>query len=95
MLRRLADAGAELIIGGHIHQATVGERREFEVLGDGGARCVLATAPGLGRPRPSRRYEVRGVLVHRADERELVIEAYAWSGETWLRTGTRSFPRGS
>ena len=44
-------AGAELIVGGHTHQAAICERREFEVL-DGDTRsCVLATAPGLGRPR--------------------------------------------
>ncbi len=95
VLRRLAAAGAELILGGHVHQATIAERRDFEVVPGEVAACVLATAPGLGRPRPNRAHEVRGVLVHRADERELVIDAYAWSGETWMRTGTRSFPRGS
>ena len=66
VLEELAAAGAELIVGGHTHQAAICERREFEVL-DGDTRsCVLATAPGLGRPRAGRRYEVRGVLVHRA-----------------------------
>ena len=52
MLARLAGAGAELILGGHIHQATIAERREFEVVPGAGRACVLATAPGLGRPRP-------------------------------------------
>jgi 3',5'-cyclic AMP phosphodiesterase CpdA len=95
VLRRLAAAGAELILGGHVHQATIAERRDFEVVPGEVAACVLATAPGLGRPRPNRAHEARGVLVHRADERELAIDAYAWSGEAWVRTGTRSFPRGS
>ena len=32
VLARLVDSGAELIVGGHIHQGTVSERHEFEVL---------------------------------------------------------------
>ena len=31
VLAALVDAGAELILAGHIHQAAVGERHEFEV----------------------------------------------------------------
>ena len=51
--RRLAAAGAELVVGGHVHQAGIAERREFEALeDDGGSAVVLATVPGLGRPRP-------------------------------------------
>jgi len=93
VLRRLAGAGAELILGGHVHQATIAERRDFEVVRGEAAACVLATAPGLGRPRPSRAHEALGVLVHRADGKELSIDAYAWSGETWALTGTRTFGR--
>jgi len=93
VLRRLAAAGAELILGGHVHQAAVAERRDFEVLPGNVAACVLATAPGLGRPRARRAHETRGVLVHRADEWQLTVEAYAWSGEAWVLTGTRTFPR--
>jgi 3',5'-cyclic AMP phosphodiesterase CpdA len=94
VLARLADAGAELIVGGHIHQATVVTRRDFEVL-DGASRdCVVATAPGLGRPRPGRRYEVRGVLVHRADEHTITTETHVWRDDEWAITGTRTFPRG-
>src|SRR5262249_30813553 len=94
VLRRLASAGAELILGGHVHQATIAERRDFEVVPGSVASCVLATAPGLGRPRPNRAHEARGVLVHRADDNEFSIEAYAWTGETWALTGTRTFTRG-
>ena len=51
VLERLADAGAELIVGGHVHQGT--DCRAARVRGaDRDARaCVVATAPGLGRPR--------------------------------------------
>ena len=93
VLARLADAGAEVIIGGHTHQAMVGERRDFEVLGAGSRPCVLATAPGLGRPRPGRRYEARGVLVHRFDERSLTVETHIWNGEAWVESSARTFPR--
>ncbi len=94
LLARLAGAGAELILGGHIHQATIAERREFEVVPGAGRACVLATAPGLGRPRPSRPYEARGLLVHRADERALTVEAHVWRDEAFAISATRTFPRG-
>src|SRR5688500_11367356 len=32
LLGAFVDAGAELIVSGHVHQSTVGERREFEVV---------------------------------------------------------------
>jgi len=93
VLRRLAGAGAELVLSGHVHQTTITDRRDFEVVAGEVTACVLATAPGLGRPRPSRAHEARGVLVHRADEEQIAVDAYAWSGETWVLTGTRTFPR--
>lgn len=94
MLDRLAGAGAELILSGHIHQGTVAERREFEIASGTARTCVLATAPGLGRPRPDRRNEARGVLVHTADERQIAVETYVWVGGAWTLTATRAFPRG-
>jgi 3',5'-cyclic AMP phosphodiesterase CpdA len=93
-LERLAAAGAELIVGGHTHQAAICERREFEVL-DGETRsCVLATAPGLGRPRAGRRFEVRGMLVYDANERRIRVETYIWRAGSWSLTARREFPRG-
>ena len=94
VLRALRDAGVELVAGGHVHQASVTETREFRVLpGDGGA-LVLATAPGLGRPRPSRREEVRGANVYEANEAELVVTTYAWTGGELEAIGRRTFARG-
>jgi 3',5'-cyclic AMP phosphodiesterase CpdA len=93
LLTRLAGAGAELILSGHIHQAAVVERREFEVVTGASQTCVIATAPGLGRPRSNRSFEARGVLVHRADAEAIAVEPYVWRDEAWVPTGTRTFPR--
>ena len=93
VLRRLAGAGAELILGGHVHQTTIAERRDFEVVP--GEATRLRARDGA-RPRPSApepAHEARGVLVHRADEKEIAVETHVWSGEAWLLTGTRTFPR--
>ncbi|MGH3002114.1 MAG: metallophosphoesterase family protein [Gaiellaceae bacterium] len=94
VLARLVDSGAELILGGHIHQSTVSERHEFEVI-EGDARgVVVSIAPGLGRPRPRRRGEARGCVVYRADERTLSVETYIWREDDWGLTATRTFARG-
>jgi 3',5'-cyclic AMP phosphodiesterase CpdA len=93
VLASLVDAGADLILGGHIHQATVSERHEFEVL-DGEARgVVVSIAPGLGRPRPHRRGEACGCVVYRADGESITVETSIWHGGTWTRTAVRIFPR--
>jgi 3',5'-cyclic AMP phosphodiesterase CpdA len=93
VLARLVDCGAELILGGHIHQATVCERHEFEVLGPDAGGVVVSIAPGFGRPRPKRRGEARGVTVYRADERSLQVDTHIWVGEGWELTAVRTFPR--
>jgi 3',5'-cyclic AMP phosphodiesterase CpdA len=94
VLSRFVDAGAELIVGGHVHQATVAERHEFEVLANGAAGAVVTTAPGFDRPRPGRRGEAQGLLVYTAEERELRVETYLWLDETWTPSGLRVFARG-
>jgi 3',5'-cyclic AMP phosphodiesterase CpdA len=94
VLARLVDSGAELILGGHIHQATVCERHEFEVLGPGADGVIVSIAPGFGRPRPNRRGEARGVTVYRADERKLQVDTHIWVGDGWELTAVRTFPRG-
>jgi 3',5'-cyclic AMP phosphodiesterase CpdA len=94
VLARLVDCGAELIVGGHVHQGAVCERHEFEVLAGDARGAVIATAPGFSRPRPNRRGEARGVLVYSADERRIRVETYIWRDDGFGLTGLRVFPRG-
>ena len=94
VLTRLVAAGAELLVGGHVHQGAVAERREFEVTNDRTAGAVVTTAPGLGQPRPHRHGEARGCLVYRVDPSTITVETYIWRGGDWGLTATRTFPRG-
>ncbi len=95
VLHALAGAGAELILSGHIHQAAVYERHEFEVLDDDdGARTVLAGAPGFGRPRPHRLGEARGLHVHEIDDDAIVVRTYLWTrGTSRSRPSAASYAR--
>ena len=92
VLARLVAAGAELIVGGHIHQAAVAERHEFEVLA-GPPGCVISIAPGLTQPRPKRLGEARGCVVYRADEQSLTCETSIWQGDDWEPIAERRFRR--
>lgn len=95
VLAALVDAGAELILAGHIHQSTVSERREFEVSQGGERGVTVSIAPGLGQPRPSRRGEARGLHVYEADDTSIRVLTYVWREGTWSLTASRRFPRGS
>ncbi len=95
VLGRLLDAGAELILSGHTHQGALAERHEFEVWTGGQAGVTVATAPGLGQPRPHRRGEARGLLVFDAEPGELLAHTYVWRAGEWGLTATRRFPRGA
>jgi len=94
VLATLVDCGAELIVGGHIHQGTVSERHEFEVVTGDVRGVVVSIAPGLGQPRPQRRGEARGCIVYRAEERTLTVDTYIWRDDDWGLTAVRTFPRG-
>jgi 3',5'-cyclic AMP phosphodiesterase CpdA len=94
VLAGLVDAGAELILAGHIHQAAVSERHEFEVERDGLRGVTVSVAPGLGQPRPNRRGEARGLHVYEATAESLLVETYTWRDDDWGLTGIRRFPRG-
>ena len=93
VLRTLVDAGAELIIAGHIHQAAVSERHEFEVVGDEAGTAVVAIAPGFGQPRPRRLGEARGLHVHEAEADAIVVRTYRWSHGDWALGAERRFLR--
>jgi 3',5'-cyclic AMP phosphodiesterase CpdA len=90
----LVDAGAELILAGHIHQAAVSERREFEVDREGLRGATVSVAPGLGRPRPNRRGEAQGLHVYEATDDSLTVETHVWRGDGWSLNAVRRFPRG-
>ena len=95
VLGALVDAGAELILSGHIHQGTVSERHEFEVWSGRQRGVVVSVAPGLGQPRPRRRGEARGVVLYEADDSEIRTETYVWRDGGWGLTAARRFPRGA
>lgn len=94
VLARVVDAGADLIVGGHIHQAAVSERHEFEIVADGARTAVVSIAPGAGQPRPHRRGEARGCAVYIADDDSLTVETWIWIDAGWSHTATRRFMRG-
>jgi 3',5'-cyclic AMP phosphodiesterase CpdA len=93
VLRSLAEAGADLVVGGHVHQAAIASRHEFEVFGDASRSLVLATVPGLGRPRPRRRGEAQGVNVYEAEPGALTVTTLAWNGHAFGEVARRTFRR--
>jgi 3',5'-cyclic AMP phosphodiesterase CpdA len=93
VLGALVDAGADLILAGHIHQAAVSERHEFEVVGDEAQTAVVAIAPGLGQPRPRRLGEARGLHLHEADADAIVVRTFRWSRGEWTPSAERRFLR--
>ena len=95
VLQALGSAGADLVVSGHVHQAGVASRREFEVIDESSSRSlVLATVPGLGRPRPRRRGEAQGVNVYDVDQGSLTVTTLAWDGNEFGEVAQRVFTRG-
>jgi 3',5'-cyclic AMP phosphodiesterase CpdA len=94
VLASLVGAGADLILAGHIHQAAVSERHEFEISRGGERGVVVSIAPGLGQPRPKRQGEARGLHVYEIEETFLRVETYVWRDTDWGLTAERQFPRG-
>jgi 3',5'-cyclic AMP phosphodiesterase CpdA len=94
VLAGLVDAGADLILAGHIHQAAVSERHEFEITRDGEPGAVVSVAPGLGQPRPQRQGEARGLHVYEISDDSLRIRTFIWRETDWILTAERQFPRG-
>lgn len=95
VLAGLVEAGADLVLAGHIHQSTVAERREFELSKpDGEHAVVISIAPGFGQPRPNRRGEARGLHVYEIADEAVRILTYIWREDGWGLTAVRTFPRG-
>ena len=94
VLRELVEAGTDLIVAGHIHQAALSERHEFEVVSGDVRAVVVSIAPGLGQPRPNRLGEARGLHVYEPGERTLTVHTYIWRDDDWGLTARRVFPRG-
>jgi 3',5'-cyclic AMP phosphodiesterase CpdA len=94
VLATLVDGGAELILAGHIHQAAVSERREFEVTDRDVRAVVVSIAPGLGQPRPRRRGEARGLHVYEIADETITTQTFIWRVDDWGLTAVRRFPRG-
>lgn len=95
VLGALVDAGAELIVSGHVHQSAVSERREFEVAAGTTHGATVVTAPGLGQPRPKRRGEARGLHAFEVDEGSIRVLTFAWLDGRWELVADRRFPRGA
>lgn len=93
VLAALVDCGAELVLSGHVHQSAVVERREFEAAAGPLRPAVVATAPGVGRPRAWRKGEARGFHLFEADEGSLRALTYGWSSSGWELVADRRFPR--
>jgi 3',5'-cyclic AMP phosphodiesterase CpdA len=94
VLAGLVAAGADLILAGHIHQAAVSERREFEISRGDEPSVVVSIAPGLGQPRPRRQGEARGVHVYEIEQASLRVRTFVWRDTDWGLTAEREFPRG-
>ena len=95
VLAALVDAGADLVVAGHVHQSAVSERREFEVALANERAVVISTAPGLGHPRPRKRGEARGLHVYEAENGALSVATHMWTGGDWELIAQRRFPRGA
>jgi 3',5'-cyclic AMP phosphodiesterase CpdA len=94
VLRAFVAAGADLVLAGHVHQAALSERREFEVV-DGDVRAaVVSIAPGLGQPRPNRLGEARGLHVYEIEESSMTALTHIWRDGDWALVARRTFPRG-
>src|SRR2546427_9917490 len=95
VLGSLVTAGADLILAGHIHQAAVSERREFEISTGTERSVVVSIAPGLGQPRPKRQGEARGIHMYEIEDAYLRVQTYVWRESEWALTAEREFPRGT
>jgi 3',5'-cyclic AMP phosphodiesterase CpdA len=90
VLATLTAAGAELIVSGHIHQASVSLDGEFRLERAG---VVVTTTPGLGRPRPRRKGEACGALAYTIEAATIQVETFLWHPPAFELAASRVFPR--
>jgi len=92
VMQQLAESGVDLIASGHVHQGSVVAQPEFDV-GAGIRPLIVATVPGLGRPRPRRQGEAHGLQLYGFGEGEITVETHVWHDGELRLTGERRFPR--
>jgi 3',5'-cyclic AMP phosphodiesterase CpdA len=93
VLAAMAEAGADLVLSGHVHQSSVVARAEFEVSAGGLRPITVATAPGLGRPRPRRQGEASGLHAYELVDEGLRVLTYAMADSGLELVADRRFPR--
>ena len=96
VLAGLVEAGADLILAGHIHQSTVAERREFELSTPEGehARRRLDRARASASPGRTAAARRAASTSTRSRRGALRILTYIWREDGWGLTAVRRFPRG-
>ena len=94
VLRTLAAAGAELVLGGHIHQSTAVERHAFQASPTmSGARwCSPPRRASVG-PRPGRLGEANGLHLVRWTADEIEIETRIWRSGRFEPVCAKRAPR--
>ncbi len=93
-LEAFLEAGAELVLGGHIHQSTAVRTSDVRpARGGAGRELVLTTAPGLGRPRPHRQGEAQGLHVLEWTDSVLHVVTRSWDGAGFSETARRTYGR--
>ena len=93
VIAALADAGADLVLSGHVHQSSVFLRSEFEVTAAGLRPMTVVNAPGLGRPRPHRHGEAAGLHAYAVEENALRIWTYVLRERGFLLVADRRVTR--
>jgi 3',5'-cyclic AMP phosphodiesterase CpdA len=92
VLATMAEAGADLVLSGHVHQSSVVARGEFEISAGGLRPMTVVTAPGLGRPRPRRRGEASGLQTYELLDGTLRVLTYTMTDGGLDLVADRRFP---
>jgi 3',5'-cyclic AMP phosphodiesterase CpdA len=93
VLGALAAARAELVVSGHTHQGLVVEHREFLDGPERSGCLVVATAAGIGHPRPGRHAEAVGLQFYEADGDTLSATSFAGVSGRFVVVARRHYSR--